>query len=211
MRAGLAASTVTPGRTPPVLSFTAPAMPLSWATAGAAATRRTIAKHTPLSLICRTSSDVTCRRFVTLTFDQSTPGSPPWNDADSRAAGWAPGDRLAEPGFSRRPGDSSRRMRIWSLHPEYLDARGLVALWREALLAQDGAAGRDPRLPPPPPAGEVSPPANPPSASSPSICDTCTRRRWLAATGSTATSSARWPHVAGFRSRAASSSTSGRT
>ena len=27
-------------------------------------------------------------------------------------------------------------MRIWSLHPEYLDARGLVALWREALLAQ---------------------------------------------------------------------------
>ena len=27
-------------------------------------------------------------------------------------------------------------MRIWSLHPRYLDARGLVALWREALLAQ---------------------------------------------------------------------------
>ena len=27
-------------------------------------------------------------------------------------------------------------MRIWSLHPKYLDARGLVALWREALLAQ---------------------------------------------------------------------------
>jgi hypothetical protein len=27
-------------------------------------------------------------------------------------------------------------MRIWSLHPQYLDARGLVALWREALLAQ---------------------------------------------------------------------------
>ena len=27
-------------------------------------------------------------------------------------------------------------MRIWSLHPEYLDSRGLVALWREALLAQ---------------------------------------------------------------------------
>lgn len=27
-------------------------------------------------------------------------------------------------------------MRIWSLHPEYLDARGLVALWREGLLAQ---------------------------------------------------------------------------
>jgi hypothetical protein len=27
-------------------------------------------------------------------------------------------------------------MRIWSLHPKYLDARGLAALWREALLAQ---------------------------------------------------------------------------
>lgn len=27
-------------------------------------------------------------------------------------------------------------MRLWSLHPRYLDVRGLVALWREALLAQ---------------------------------------------------------------------------
>jgi hypothetical protein len=27
-------------------------------------------------------------------------------------------------------------LRIWSLHPKYLDARGLVALWREGLLAQ---------------------------------------------------------------------------
>lgn len=27
-------------------------------------------------------------------------------------------------------------MRLWSLHPQYLDAAGLVALWREALLAQ---------------------------------------------------------------------------
>ena len=27
-------------------------------------------------------------------------------------------------------------MRLWSLHPCYLDAQGLVALWREALLAQ---------------------------------------------------------------------------
>lgn len=27
-------------------------------------------------------------------------------------------------------------MRIWTLHPKYLDARGLVALWREGLLAQ---------------------------------------------------------------------------
>src|SRR5215468_8988915 len=27
-------------------------------------------------------------------------------------------------------------MRLWSLHPRYLDAKGLVALWREALLAR---------------------------------------------------------------------------
>jgi hypothetical protein len=27
-------------------------------------------------------------------------------------------------------------MRIWTVHPKYLDTRGLVALWREALLAQ---------------------------------------------------------------------------
>ncbi len=26
-------------------------------------------------------------------------------------------------------------MRLWSLHPKYLDARGLTALWREGLLA----------------------------------------------------------------------------
>ena len=27
-------------------------------------------------------------------------------------------------------------MRIWSIHPGYLDGKGLVALWRETLLAQ---------------------------------------------------------------------------
>lgn len=27
-------------------------------------------------------------------------------------------------------------MRLWSLHPRYLDPQGLVAVWREALLAQ---------------------------------------------------------------------------
>ena len=27
-------------------------------------------------------------------------------------------------------------MRLWSLHPRYLDAKGLVALWREGLLAR---------------------------------------------------------------------------
>lgn len=33
-------------------------------------------------------------------------------------------------------------MRLWSLHPRYLDAKGLVALWREGLLAQAVIAGR---------------------------------------------------------------------
>lgn len=33
-------------------------------------------------------------------------------------------------------------MRLWSLHPRYLDAQGLVALWREALLAQAVLRGR---------------------------------------------------------------------
>lgn len=33
-------------------------------------------------------------------------------------------------------------MRLWSLHPQYLDPQGLVALWREALLAQAVLLGR---------------------------------------------------------------------
>lgn len=33
-------------------------------------------------------------------------------------------------------------MRLWTLHPRYLDSRGLVALWREALLAQAVLDGR---------------------------------------------------------------------
>ncbi len=33
-------------------------------------------------------------------------------------------------------------MRLWTLHPKYLDARGLVAAWREALLAQAVLRGR---------------------------------------------------------------------
>lgn len=33
-------------------------------------------------------------------------------------------------------------MRLWTLHPRYLDAAGLVALWREALLAQAVLLGR---------------------------------------------------------------------
>lgn len=33
-------------------------------------------------------------------------------------------------------------MRLWSLHPQYLDTKGLVALWRESLLAQAVLAGQ---------------------------------------------------------------------
>lgn len=33
-------------------------------------------------------------------------------------------------------------MRLWTLHPKYLDARGLCAAWREALLAQAVLRGR---------------------------------------------------------------------
>lgn len=32
-------------------------------------------------------------------------------------------------------------MRIWSLHPKYLDTKGLVALWRETLLAKNVLEG----------------------------------------------------------------------
>jgi hypothetical protein len=33
-------------------------------------------------------------------------------------------------------------MRLWSLHPRYLDPQGLVALWREALLARAVLRGK---------------------------------------------------------------------
>jgi hypothetical protein len=33
-------------------------------------------------------------------------------------------------------------MRVWSLHPEHLDRAGLIACWRETLLAQAVLAGR---------------------------------------------------------------------
>jgi hypothetical protein len=32
-------------------------------------------------------------------------------------------------------------LRIWSIHPKYLDSKGLVALWRETLLAQNVLKG----------------------------------------------------------------------
>ena len=45
---------------------------------------------------------------------------------------------------SRGPWKSRCRhdVRLWSLHPQYLDPAGLVALWREGLLAQAVLLGR---------------------------------------------------------------------
>ena len=33
-------------------------------------------------------------------------------------------------------------MRLWSLHPEYLDVKGLVALWREGIMARNVLTGK---------------------------------------------------------------------
>ena len=33
-------------------------------------------------------------------------------------------------------------MRLWSIHPKYLDSKGLLAVWREALLAKKVLAGK---------------------------------------------------------------------
>jgi hypothetical protein len=42
----------------------------------------------------------------------------------------------------RRVAILSEIMRLWTIHPKYLDAKGLVALWREALLAQKVLRGK---------------------------------------------------------------------
>jgi hypothetical protein len=34
-------------------------------------------------------------------------------------------------------------MRLWSLHPKYIDDKGLQMLWREGLLVQDALSGRN--------------------------------------------------------------------
>lgn len=36
-------------------------------------------------------------------------------------------------------------MRLWSIHPKYLDTKGLCALWRESLLAQKVLKGKTER------------------------------------------------------------------
>jgi Pyrimidine dimer DNA glycosylase len=47
----------------------------------------------------------------------------------------------AKPAGFRAPYGLSLSMRLWTLHPKYLDAKGLVAAWREALLAQKVLTG----------------------------------------------------------------------
>ena len=37
---------------------------------------------------------------------------------------------------------SSETMRLWSLHPEYLDVKGFVALWREGIMARNVLTGK---------------------------------------------------------------------
>ena len=46
--------------------------------------------------------------------------------------------------FARNDQELKRKtpMRLWTLHPRYLDPQGLVAAWREALLAQKVLAGK---------------------------------------------------------------------
>jgi hypothetical protein len=40
------------------------------------------------------------------------------------------------------PDADTSAMRLWTIHPRYLDSKGLVAAWREALLAQKVLAGK---------------------------------------------------------------------
>lgn len=37
---------------------------------------------------------------------------------------------------------NQKNMRLWSLHPFYLDSIGLIALWREGLLARKVLSGQ---------------------------------------------------------------------
>ena len=61
-----------------------------------------------------------------------------------------PVERVCRPGVSRggRASCAPRKIavngpvRLWSLHPRLLDTRGLVALWREGLLAQAVLLGK---------------------------------------------------------------------
>ncbi len=46
------------------------------------------------------------------------------------------------PDFPSHAPQARLAMRLWSLHPKYLDRAGLLALWREGLLARKVLAGK---------------------------------------------------------------------
>jgi hypothetical protein len=56
----------------------------------------------------------------------------------SQSTSASSGELLLESGDRGKIG----QMRLWSLHPSFLDPKGLVALWREALLAQKVLQGK---------------------------------------------------------------------
>ena len=49
---------------------------------------------------------------------------------------------IPTPAIKEMAAREDRAVRIWSLHPRYLDRQGLTACWREGLLAQAVLAGR---------------------------------------------------------------------
>jgi hypothetical protein len=52
------------------------------------------------------------------------------------------GEKVGANPFYRTGRRQSETVRLWTIHPKYLDSKGLVALWREALLAQAVLIGK---------------------------------------------------------------------
>src|SRR3982751_5067164 len=69
---------------------------------------------------------------------QSSPGKRDWATRSLRGSARQVARGLASAVSTHVP----RRMRLWTIHPRHLDPAGLVALWREALLAQAVLLGR---------------------------------------------------------------------
>ena len=56
--------------------------------------------------------------------------------------GHAISDQIGVGSNRHRDKSASRSVRLWSLHPSVLDRQGLIALWREGLLAQKVLLGQ---------------------------------------------------------------------
>jgi len=86
----------------------------------------------------------TTRRFVTL----DRVGSPVWpvfvgfGDQSGATSGQPPDGRTGHGCTTKTVIGSMQTMRLWSLHPSLLDRKGLLALWREGLLAQKVLLGK---------------------------------------------------------------------